>query len=373
MGTSKNSKIGDKMKIRYISNFTDGTDWSQHAIYNVLHLNSMGYDVYCSKISYNNANILNEDSVEQMLNKSQNEPCDITIQHILPYNYIKYSNTKNIGFFPVDSTIRDLMMVKKINLMDEMLVPSKESKTWMRDSGFELPVNIFYRSFDYEKVINFQNKLEIPQLEGKFTFGFINEFSKQKNLEAAMRAFYSEFSHSEPVNMLVHVDKDTQTVSSFSKEVKMRMRKGSDSRDEIIATGEIKGDDALSLLSNCHALIVSSYAESTSQIILEACAMGIPIVHTRHIGVASYLDPNASIPVRAQRENCYGAIDGLTGLYTDKDEWMSINHNDLKQAMRFIFNEYYSNPDGYKKFKDLASKKARLFDYRNKKVTEEWL
>lgn len=370
MGTSKSSKIGDKMKIRYISNFTDGTEWSRCATYNVLALENIGHDIFCSEIKYNNENIVFDEKIRDLLTK-KSDSYDITIQHVLPMNYIKYADTKNIGFFPIDCTISDTILKKKINLMDEMLVPSYESKKLFLESGFKTPVKVMYNLFDYDEIANFKSQNNISQMNGTCNFVFMNEYSKQKNMEAVLSAYYTEFARIEPVNLVIAVEQNPDTINSFVKEVKSRLKSPTKLKDELIYSGTLSMESKLSILSQANCLVVPSYSEGSAYTAMEASALGIPIIYTENIGVQSYVDRSFNYPVKSTKEMCYGALNSLDGLYTCNDKWYRINIDDLRTQMRKVFMLFANNQGSTRQ--ESISNSVKKFDYRNKKIMENIL
>lgn len=358
------------MKIRYISNFTDGTEWSRCATYNVLALENIGHDIFCSEIKYNNENIVFDEKIRDLLTK-KSDSYDITIQHVLPMNYIKYADTKNIGFFPIDCTISDTLLKKKINLMDEMLVPSHESKKLFLESGFKIPIKIMYNLFNYEEVANFNNPKVIDQMRGACNFVFMNEYSKQKNMEAALSAYYAEFARVEPVNLIIAVDQNSEIINNFIKEVKSRLKKPDKPKDELIYAGNLSMEYKLSILTQANCLVIPSYAEGNAYTAMEASALGIPTIYTENIGVQSYLDRNLNYPVRSSKEKCYGALNTLDGLYTCNDKWYRIDIDHLRTQMRNVFN-MFANNQGSTKQKSISNS-VQKFDYRNKEIVENIL
>lgn len=357
------------MKIRYISNFTDGTEWAKSATYNVLALENSGHDIYCSEIKYNNSDIVFSDKIRDLLKKKADK-YDVTIHHVLPMQYVRHADTKNIGFFPVDCTISDKIWKKKFGLMDQMLVPSKESKDLFIQSNVGVPVEVMYNTFDYEYTTNLHSKENVSQLNGAFNFVFINEFSKQKNMESLLEAFYSEFSKIEPVNILLAVDKDINTIKNFISEVKTRLKSPKRLKDELIFSGNLTDQDRVSLLRQCHCLVIPSYSESSPYIAMEAAAVGLPVIHTKNVGIESYLDQSLHYSVKSSKEYCYGAVNSIDGLYSCNDFWYKIDQKELRQKMRLVVNKFLQNQNEFENNKKLISDKIKRFDYRNYRIGE---
>lgn len=355
------------MKIKYIGNFKDGTGWAKASTYGALSLDAAGYDVYCEAVTYNNQNITIESKIDELLNK-KSEDFDVIINHILPNNYRYIGGVSNIGFIELESyTISDVIWLKNIQMMDLIFVPNQASKECLIRSGIdENKIKIFHHSFNYDRVISNQSNASVKELDGKFNFVFVGEFSKRKNLEALIRAFHNEFDISEPVNLYIKTDKDIDTINGFCDSVKSRMKKSKLYKKEIIITDRLEEEHLLSTMSQCHAFVIPSYGEAWCYPAMEAMAMGIPPVYTKGIGVEEYSIKD--FEVNSYITYCYGSLDNLDTLYTSEDKWLEIDIVDLQIKMREIYRLYFEDNHEYNKISQKCIESVSKFNFTNNEL-----
>lgn len=348
-------------KIKYISNYTDGTGWAKAGTYNALALSTI-YDVACEERKYNESSVLLEEDLAQLLNKTMENP-DYTIHHVLPVDYAKRPNTINVGFLEVEATISNQQWLKNISMMDFILVPDLDSFELLKMSGVT-NVKIFPHSFNYTKTVGHENALKINELDQSYNFIFVGEFSVRKNIEALLRAFYAEFHHKEPVNLILKTNTDKDRVQSLCSAVKQQCRKNSPCKDPVLISGYLSEPELISIMRQCHSFVTASHGEAWCYPALEALACGLDVIYPYFTGIHSYAPK--TFAVQSNRGRCYGAVDAVDGLYSCNDLWSEININELMKAMRRAFELGTS-----RKNKDLNSSIAQQYDYRNAKGARE--
>ena len=355
------------MKIKYIGNFKDGTGWAKASTYGALSLDAAGYDVYCEIKTYNNKDITIESRIDELLSK-KSEYYDVVINHVLPNNYKYIGGVLNIGFLELESyTISDIIWIKNIQMMDLIFVPNKSSKECLIRSGIdENKIKIFNHSFNYNKVINNKSDASIKELDGKFNFMFVGEFSKRKNLEAVLRAFHNEFDISEPVNLYIKTDKDINMINSFCDNVKSRMKKSNIYKKEIIVVDHLEEEYLLSTMQQCHAFVIPSYGEAWCYPAMEAMAMGIPPIYTKGIGIEEYSIKD--FEVNSYLTYCYGSLDNLETLYTSEDKWLEIDIIDLQNKMREVYKVYFEDKNKYNEISQRCIESVSKFNFTNNEL-----
>lgn len=355
------------MKIKYIGNFNDGTEWAKAATYNALALDSAGYDVYCEIISYN-SNTPSQNFLEsklQDLSDKKSEEFNVIIYHMLPSDYKYVSGVKNIGCLELETlTLSNVLWIKKINMMDEIWVPNQASKNCLVNSGIrEDKIKILHYSFNFEKVISSQDRNTVLGLNGTFNFAFVGEFLHRKNLEALLIAFHKEFDKSEPVGLLIKTNGSLENATNFCASVKGKMKNRGVYKKEVIVCDYLPEEDLFSLLKQCHSFVMPSRGESWCYPALEAMALGLPVIYTDGIGIDEYVIND--LAVASHESPCFGANDSLQDLYTSDDNWLEIDILDLQKKMREVFSLYREDPDLYKKISNQCSQEASKFNFTN--------
>lgn len=340
-------------KIKFISNFTDGTGWAKAATYSALALSSI-YDVACEEKKYNDANIELEEDLRDLFKKSG--PFDYTIHHVLPTDYIKLPNTVNVGFLPVEATISNKQWLKNIKMMDFMIVPDHHSAILLARSGID-NVKILPYNFNYHKTVGYQDSIKIHQIEGSFNFLFVGEFCARKNIETLIRAFYSEFHYKENVNLVIKTSGDPNRVNQLCTHVEQQCRKNTRYKRPIIITGYLKEQDLISITRQCHAFVTASHGEAWCYPAIESLACGLDVIYPHLCGIYSYAPKTYSVD--SYLTNCYGGNDAVAGLYTCEDLWTEINIRELMGQMRNVVSK------GPLQNKASNMDIARTYDYRS--------
>jgi glycosyltransferase involved in cell wall biosynthesis len=353
------------MKIQYIGNFSDGTGWAKASTYNVLSLVAAGYDVYCKEIRYNDRNITIEDEINSLLSKTSDD-FDVIIHHVLPKDYKYIGGAKNIGFVELETlNLSDQIWLKNLSMMDEILVPNEASKKCLINSGCTKPIKIFNHSFNYNKVVNSNSPAFVAELNNKFNFIFVGEFSKRKNPEALVRAFQNEFHYIEPVNLVIKTNTSLDVIGKFTQNVKRNMKNSERYKTELIISDYLPEDTLWAVMKQCHAFVMPSCGEAWCYPAMEAMALGLPIIYTEGIGIEDYANTNANYAVKSTVTPCYGAVDTFDTLYTAKDLWHEIDIIDLQMTMRNVYEMHKNNNQQYSMLSRQNINNVQRYDFNN--------
>lgn len=357
------------MKINYIANFTDGTEWSKAATYNALNLDALGHDVYCVDFKYNQNNIITENRIAELLNK-KTEVFDYCFQHILPNDYKYFGSTKNIGVLGIDTrTITAIPWIKGIKMMDGMLVPDKYSQKTLEDIGVKS--NIFNYSFNLQDTLLTPKVTDFNGLENNFfNFTVVGDLNKTKNIEAAIIAFHSEFSKFDPVNLIIGTDRDLQFSNEYISNIVKQGKFTLNSKKEIVFSLLNGPNLTNNFLKITNAYICPNYATCWDFNALQAMAFGSPVIYTSGLGVEEFA--YNQIKVASRLAPCYGVDDG-SHLFSSSDFWNEIDILDLRQKMRQIFNLWLNSKNEYNNLRKKNALEATNFDYRTNNSNRRFL
>lgn len=347
------------MNIKYIGNFKDGTGWAKACVYNALSIKQTGVNINCTPIKYNNSDIEIEKDIDELIN-SDFDNYDIVVNHCLPTEYKWNYNSKNVGFVALETErLSNKFWTKKINLMDEIWVPNVQSQNCLLNSDVRVPIKIFKHRFNYYDLLNNKSQVKINGIEHSYNFAFVGDFSKRKNIESLLRAFFCEFEYFENVNLFLKLNGEMAKIESFTNEVKKRCRKISKSKNPIIINSYLNYFDLMSIIKQCHTFVLPSYGEACCYPALESAAVGLNVLYTEGIGIDNYISGNKAVPVKSNLTPCYGATDALEGLYLYNDFWREIDTYELAKAMREIV---LSPPKGDNSYEQ--------YDYRSEETKQ---
>lgn len=358
------------MKIKYIGNFADGTEWAKAATYNALALHNAGHDVYCTQINYNNANIYFEEDIKELTSKTSDD-FDYVIHHYLPKDYKYIGGAINIAALELDMLkLTNTLWIKNIKLMDLIFVPSEVSKECLLRSGIDADkVKVFNHSFNYNKIIDTKSTVSIPELNNKFNFVFIGSIHEKENLESLLIAFHSEFEYIEPVNLYIKTVGNIKQVTEFCDNVKSKMKKYKKFKKEIVIADQIPEEIVFSTLRQCHAIVIPSHGEGWCYPAIEATALGVVPIYTDGIGISEY--DIHGYPVRSYPAPCYSENNSFDDLYTSEDNWLNIDVLGLQNKMREVYELFLNNKDSYQDISEKCISSVDKFNFTNSNLVKD--
>lgn len=351
------------MKVLYIGNYRDGTGWANACINNILAMDAAGIYVVPRAISFENSDSNYPDRIKE-LEKRSNKDCNICVQHTLPHLYSYNSDYKNIGFLAVESyNFIDTGWQRHINLMDELWVPSEETKQCAERSGVTVPIRIVPHSLDISKYDKPSGQL-VEQMLNSYTFGFVGEFIERKNLKALIQAFHIEFDNTEPVSLFIKTSKvDITSLQSYCSQIKKGLKIRSSYKDEIVISGMMPREDYISVLNQINCFVMPSRGEAFCIPALEAMALGKPVLYTEGIGMSYCVGD----PVSSHSVPCFGATDTIADLDTANTTWLEIDVLELGKKMRKMYE--LANTEDFQLSESNIAKackeKASLYDHKN--------
>ena len=358
------------MKTLYIGNYKDRTGWGYASLNNILALHSAGVDVVPRAITFNDSHTDIHPTITQLEAKSDAD-CDVCIYHTLPPLYSYNSKLKNIGFFVTETvTFVETMWQKHINMMDEVWVPNQQMVEACYKSGIKIPIKIAPHSLDLSKYENIDDCADASEFDGCFNFCFVGEMINRKNIEGLLRAFHSEFHPSEPVNLMLKINRSgmssDQTLSMFKKlseSVKSKLKIRTKYKKEIAIAGHLEDRHLLSLMSKCHCFVMPSFGEAWCIPALESMAIGMPVIYTGNTGMDDFCH---GWKVQSEAKSCYNATDSLDYMYTAHTKWMEPCIEHLASAMRVAYETYKNDKEKYQLI--CADAQLRSQNYSNEKV-----
>lgn len=353
------------MKVLYIGNYLDGTGWGNAAANNIIAMHRAGIDVVPRRITYGTSVVPNPE-IQALENKSS-KGCDICIQHCLPVDYFNYPDIYCIGIYHVEcNNFSHSLWQSYINTMDQAWVCSISTECSSRISGVTIPINPFRVSIDFDKIAEIEKKptAQIKELKNSYNFCFFGEFNDRKNLKALIKAFHLEFDPNENVNLFFKIsggdsEQSLKDLYALNDQVCESLKLHHTKKIRGLA-GYLRYEDYISLMSQCHCMVITSYGEDPCIPMLEAQALGLQVVYNSWAGMTHYAPGCygvSSVPVA-----CSTSSPTLPELYTGRDTWNEISIGGLRTQMREAYEKWASNRFdknlAKQKIKDLCSYQA---------------
>ena len=281
------------MNVLYIGNYRDGTGYGQAAEDYILSLNSVGVDVVCRPLKLNDVDYAPNPIVSKLESKSSKN-CDVVIQHMLPI-HMQYNGDfdYNIGLFAYETSNFKMSGWKNyLNLMDANVVINKQMIDSCLSSGVNTPLHVVPHARDFSRYIEKYEKLETitsQVSDSDFIFYTIGETTKRKNFSALLKAYFTEFSESEPVCLLVKTNNSTYEFYDYCGKILDGLCIKNPPK-VVTITERMSNEDINRLHYTCNAFVQPSYGEAWGIPAFDAMAFGKTPIVTNCTGYLEYID-----------------------------------------------------------------------------------
>lgn len=332
-------------KILYVAPFLDGTGYSTAAIETVAAMVSVGLDVVCKPVRFNDRNVKVPQWLIDLFNKSATD-CDVCVQHVLPSQLDCNKLIKRtIPFFALETNELEPSWKKYLRNFNEVWAINNHMKRVLKRelpgvscTVINHPINVNY-TYDINTVVDLSNKVT------PFTFYTIGEFVCRKNYEGLLRAYLSEFSEFDNVQLTIKSSKDgwpaeetKNRIEELISHVKTNLKLNYYPKVNII-TEYMDRDSMIRLHLDSDCFVQPSHGEAFSIPAAEALAFGKTPIVSKCTGYLDYVLPSTGFLIDGDIVPCYGALDTFKELYTARQTWFEPNILKLREAMR----EVYSN------------------------------
>ena len=325
-------------KLLYLGHLLEGHSGWSRASYEYIRALSTKFDVIARPV---------------ILSKKEKPPNDIIdcinkpiagatycIQHLLPH-YLEYSSqfNKNVCIAILESNnLLENDWIRRINLMDEVWVPHDYVEDSITKPIHKVPHAVDSMLYD---------TIEQIDLPPGYNFYAICDFTRRKNINALIRAFHTEFSVNEPVNLVLKMNKfntspeelENLAIESFQKVkegLKLYSRKMY--KNEFLITEDLNEFQINGLHSGCDCYVSSSYGEAWGWPIMDSVAHGNTVIAPNQGGHLEYLQHyDNKYLVESRKEPCFAALDTFDHVYIAKETWDVVSILDLQKKMRLAY------------------------------------
>lgn len=353
------------MKILYIGHINQDSGWGRAGRDYLLAMDSVGLDVVARPVFVGGSKI-KDPRISKLENKSSRN-CDVCIQHLLPHYMMYDSNFKNIGLYVMESHNAKLTpWSTHLNLMDEVWVPCNDMYNYGISNGIQTKMQVVPHAFDLKKYEQEYPPLDIPDLDGNYTFYYIGEFNKRKNLEALLIAFHTEFSQYEPVSLVLKLNMPGKSENELAKLADELNNNVKDSlrlyinrelyRPIITITQRLPELELMRLHRTCDCFVSTSHAEAWCIPAFEASTLGNSVIASAYGGPVEYVHPDMLTYV--QESVCTDMHSTFPGHSTARERWVDVNIPMLMRQMRYC----YENGN---KYRDWQKQKCQEFSYES--------
>jgi glycosyltransferase involved in cell wall biosynthesis len=328
--------------VKYISAFGDHSGYAEAARQTIFSLNKAQIPLTTARTSFVRESADYGEALK-IAERLEGKPIDYqaVIIHLTPDLYLNYlePNKHHIGVLVWETDKLPNNWSWFCNRLDEIWTRSPETKKILVKSGVRVPIYVFpepiveVKPEDYEPFI-------IPNHRG-FLFYSIFEWTKRKNPEALLTAYWKEFEGDQDVSLLLKTFRDNYTFQMHQK-VKgwineLKQGSGIKKFPRILYSSDLLTNEETWRLHVTGDCFVSAHrGEGWGRPQMEAMMMGKPIISTNYGGIHEYLnETNAYLtnynltPVTQEDDRPY---------YTPNQNWADVDITDLRGKMRFVYD-----------------------------------
>jgi glycosyltransferase involved in cell wall biosynthesis len=207
------------------------------------------------------------------------------------------------------------------------------------------PVDI--NRFEYSGI----SKGEIGRLKAEtrhFIFYTVGELVSRKNYEGLLRAWHSQFSKFDNVELVIKTHKSGMSseecrkrLLSLNEEIKYNLRVNSRYvKDPIIYTENWTDDQIDELHREADCFVSTSHAEAFCIPALDALLFSKLCIFPSHTGFLDYSLYNNILLINSYQTNCYGCLDSLPEYYHPTNSWYDVDIGNLMWLMDTVKESY---------------------------------
>jgi len=337
------------LKVMYTGALTDLSGYASAAREYVHCLDSVDLDVSANKRVFEpQSQYLIDQVVDRKLYTllgKDTTGVPVHVIHLTPDNYPDYESNgrTRVGYFAWETS---RLPGPWVNILNRSVVETWVPCNYLRDvcisSGVTIPIYTVPHAIPVQPK-DWKPNCTIAGLpEDEFKFYSIFQWSERKNPVGLLRAYYEEFSRSDPVTMVVktyRVGNDASERNFIRREISRLKRetKGINCPKVLLIEEFLSAHELNALHYHCDCYVTMARSEGFGIPAFEAAAMGNPVI------VPNY----SAFPEHFNRDNAYLIdINGEVGirdmrhisiLYTGDMQWSDPSVESCRVQMREVF------------------------------------
>jgi glycosyltransferase involved in cell wall biosynthesis len=296
---------------------------------------------------------------------------DMIIQNVLPEDLFYDSRfKKNIGLFTLE--INDLSktdVIRNIDRMDEIWVPSKIEKKSLVESGINSnKIKVISEALDLQQISPSNRIIFDSEIEHSFKFYTIGEFVYRKNLEDLIMAFHLEFDLSDNVSLIIKTGNNVSDTKIFSEKIKKKLQLNKQYRPELFISKRLSYQEIIDFHYSCDCFVSASYGEAFCRPAAEALCLGKNPIVNKNTGMADFINEENGFLVKSYKtpvllEN--NPINNNNDYYNANQYWYKIDVYDLMNKMRTAYEMYKKDKVLWDQKSELGISQKQIFSYEN--------
>lgn len=317
------------------------------------------------------ANNDNEFNDEQIISYENNiyDKYDYVVQKMLPeYFYYDARYGKNIGLFTLEiNDFSKTSVLRNINRMDELWVPSSMERDTLVKSGVTKPVKIISEPLNIDRFTTVPKIQFNAGIKDYFKFYTICENNFRKNLKDLILAFNLAFSINDPVILIIKTNGNPEQLQSFSDSIKKQLHIGRPFKKELWVTHRMSDEELLAFHDGCDCFVMPSYGEAFCRPAAEALCLGKNPIINKNTGTKDFINNDNGFLVKSHKTPIvmeHHPIAGNTDYYNANQYWYQIDIYDLIEKMQQAFHMHKKDHESWIKKSQLGINSKDNFSYK---------
>lgn len=243
--------------------------------------------------------------------------------------------------------------VDKINMFNEVWVPTYFNKVMFKNNGVRIPVYVMPLGVDTDRYTPKAEPFDFNFGLNEFVFLSVFKWNIRKGWDILLKAFLEEFDAEEPVSLLIvsrtDVHHKPEVIQQDFITIRDSVRKDVNNLPHVALYDKpIREKDMPSIYKRGNAFVLMSRGEGFCLPICEAAACGLPIISTNCSGQTDYLTNENSFlvdPDGYQKASINGNLSRLAKHchFYDNQSFPDFGRDALEQAkqhMRYVYTNY---------------------------------
>lgn len=183
-------------------------------------------------------------------------------------------------------------IVTFMNKHDAVIAPSLGVKRELENFGVQKSISVIPTGIDIEKTLNLSKKNDPGYLLKKFGISdkddlitLTSRLGKEKNIDFVLRAMKRVVAQKPSAKLLIIGDGDAK---NYLRNLAKTLNLGKN----VVFPGFMRHDDIFPLYRRAKLFVFSSFTETQGIVVLEAMALGLPVVALRGMGIEDILEKN---------------------------------------------------------------------------------
>lgn len=111
--------------------------------------------------------------------------------------------------------------------------------------------------------------------------------------------------------------------------------------NNVVWHGWVQRNEAIQIMQSCHVMVITSLADLTSTVLLEALSYGLPVIATNHCGFANVINDSCGIKVDLKNYNevVKGFADAFDRMYEDENFRYQLSQGALHRRLNYTWSE----------------------------------